>query len=90
MGLELDMATLTQTITPRSMQFPLFERIAGLITLLMPRPCMMASLGLILAGFSIPVMMIVQVIPVTLLLGGVGLILVASGGVMMLIFCGEI
>jgi hypothetical protein len=39
---------------------------------------------------SIPLLMVVQLLPISLFLGFVGFALVATGGVMALIFCGEI
>jgi len=39
---------------------------------------------------SIPVLMVLQLLSITFLLGFVGFALVATGGVLALIFCGEI
>jgi hypothetical protein len=51
---------------------------------------MVISVGLILAGLSIPVLMVIHLLPATFFLGFVGFALAATGGVMALIFCGEI
>jgi hypothetical protein len=51
---------------------------------------MVVSVGLILAGLNIPLLMAVQLLPISLVLGFVGFVLVAIGGVTALIFCGEL
>jgi hypothetical protein len=55
-----------------------------------PRRCMVVSVGLIFSGLGIPFLMAIGLLPITLLLGLVGLGLAAGGGIMALIFCGEI
>jgi hypothetical protein len=55
-----------------------------------PRRCMVVSVGLILSGVGVPFLMAIGLLPITLLLGLVGLGLTATGGLMALIFCGEI
>ena len=55
-----------------------------------PRPGMVVSVGLILVGISIPGMMAAGILPVSLLLGFSGFILTATGGVLALVFCGEV
>jgi hypothetical protein len=54
------------------------------------RRCMVVSMGLVLAGLSISFLMAIELLPVTLLLNFVGFALTASGGLMSLIFWGEI
>jgi hypothetical protein len=39
---------------------------------------------------GVPVLMVFKVLPVTLLLGFVGFALVAVGGVLTLVYCGEL
>jgi hypothetical protein len=56
----------------------------------MPRRCMVVSVGLILAGLSIPALMVLHLLPVTFWLAFVGIALAESGGVMALILCGEL
>ncbi|MEI7845573.1 MAG: hypothetical protein WCK35_07205 [Chloroflexota bacterium] len=56
----------------------------------MPRRCIQVSVGLFLAGMSIPTLMILHLLQPTFLLDLLALALVASGGVIALIFCGEI
>ena len=51
---------------------------------------MVVSVGLILSGLGVPFLMAVGLLPITLLLGLIGLGLTATGGLMALIFCGEI
>jgi hypothetical protein len=55
-----------------------------------PRRCMVVSLGMVLAGLGIPLLMAVGVLPISLLLGFIGFILAGAGGLMLLIFYGEI
>lgn len=55
-----------------------------------PRPCMVVSVGMILAGMGMVFLMVLELLPVTLLLALAGFALTAAGGVMALIFCGEI
>ena len=61
-----------------------------MIVKLIPRRCMVISTGSVLAGLSIPLLMTVGLLPVTLFLGGVGLALAAAGGLMVFTYCGEI
>jgi hypothetical protein len=56
----------------------------------MPRRCMVVSVGMILAGLGIPALMVFKLLPVSLLLGFAGFALVAVGGVLALVYCGEI
>jgi hypothetical protein len=56
----------------------------------LPRRCMVISVGLLLAGLGMPILMIVHLLQPSFLLGLAGLALAASGGVLALIFCGEI
>jgi len=55
-----------------------------------PRRCMLVSVGLILAGLSIPALLILNFFPITQLLSIVSFALAATGGIMTLILCGEI
>ena len=55
-----------------------------------PRRCMVASVGAILAGLSVPALMLLHLLPTTFLLAFVGIALAESGGVSALIFCGEL
>lgn len=56
----------------------------------MPRRCTVIATGLALAGLAIPLLMAVQVLPITLLLGFATLVLLAAAGGLLLIRCGEI
>jgi hypothetical protein len=55
-----------------------------------PRRCMVVSSGLVLAGLSIPLLMAVGVFPLSFVLGFLGFGLAGTGGVLLLIFCGEL
>ena len=84
------MDTLSQsypTVFPRR---AFFNKRDEFIEKLMPRRCMVVSVGLIFGGMSIPFLMLVQVFPLSLFLGFLGFALAATGGVLTLIYCGEI
>jgi hypothetical protein len=82
------MATLTQTFGPARIDF--IKKRDDFIERIVPRRCMLVSVGLIFAGMSIPLLMQVGLLQVSLLLGFVGFGLVATGGVLALIYDGEI
>jgi hypothetical protein len=84
------MATLTQTYKPNLARMAWVKKRDEFIEKLIPRRCMVVSVGLILAGLGIPMLMVIQWLPVTFLLGFVGFALTATGGVLALVFCGEI
>ncbi len=52
----------------------------------LPRPCMLVSGGLIIAGMSIPFLMGLALIPASLLLGFVGMACACSGIVLILYY----
>lgn len=56
----------------------------------MPRRCTVVAAALTLGGLCIPLLMAAQLLPITLPLGLVTLILLAVGGGLLLVRCGEI
>jgi hypothetical protein len=84
------MTTLFQSYKAYTLHIAFANRRDEIIERLIPRRCMLVSVGLILAGMSIPVLMVVQILPSTLLLGFLTLALIATGGVLVLFYCGEI
>ncbi len=64
-----------------------FERIIKRLT---PRPCILTSIGLSLIGWSIPLLMLLELIPSTFVLGLIGLALAATGSILLIIYLGEI
>lgn len=87
------MAILTQQYKPTVMRIVLVRKRDALIEKLMqlmPRRCTVVSVGLILAGIGIPALMVFKLLPVSLFLGFVSLALMAVGGVLALVYCGEI
>jgi hypothetical protein len=84
------MATLSEAYPTAFTRRAFFNKRDELIEKLMPRRCMVVSVGLIFAGMSIPMLMLVLALPLSLLLGFLGFALAATGGVLSLIFCGEI
>jgi len=84
------MATITQNYKPNALRIIFVRKRDDLIEKLMPRRCMVASVGLILAGIGIPALMAFKLLPVSLLLGFAGFVLVAVGGVLALVYCGEL
>jgi hypothetical protein len=88
--LEADMTTLSTLYKPCAMHIPFANKREEFIARLLPRRCMLFSVGLVLAGMSIPALMALQILPVTLLLGFLALALIAAGGVLVFFYCGEI
>ena len=84
------MATLTQAYLPKLARIAITRKRDEFIEKLIPRPRMVVSVGLVLTGLSIPLLMVVQLLQPGFILGFLGFALVGSGGVLMLIFCGEI
>ena len=84
------MAALTQANTPKLASIAFIKKRDAFIEKIVPRPCMVVSVGLILAGWGIPLLMVVQLLPATLIFGFVGFALVATDGVLTLVFYGEV
>jgi hypothetical protein len=84
------MATLTHAFTPKLFRISLIRKWDNFIEMLLPRRCMLVSVGLILTGLGLPMLMAVGALPATWLFAFLGFALVATGGVLALIFCGEI
>lgn len=84
------MAAVTQNYKPNVMRIVFTKKRDALIERLMPRRCMVVSVGMIFAGIGIPALMAVKLLPVSLLLGFMGFALVAVGGVLALVYCGEL
>jgi hypothetical protein len=84
------MATHTQIFGPALARVDFIKKRDDFIEKIIPRRCMVGSVGLIFAGMSIPLLMQVGFLQVCFLLGFVGFALVATGGVMALIYYGEI
>jgi len=88
--MEAEMAAVTQNYKPNVMRIVFTKKRDALIERLMPRRCMVVSVGMIFAGIGIPALMAVKLLPFSLLLGFMGFALVAVGGVLALVYCGEI
>jgi len=84
------MTTLTNDFKPTLIRIAITKDFDKLFEKLIPPPRMVVSVGLILAGMVIPLLMAVQLLQLSFLLGFVGFCLVSTGGVLTLIFCGEI
>ena len=84
------MATQPQAFKPALVRIDFIKKRDEFIEKIIPRRCMVVPVGLILAGISIPMLMIVQFLQVSFLLGFATIALVAVGGVMALFYCGEI
>ena len=84
------MAALTHAYVPKLARMAITRKRDEFIEKLIPRPCMIISVGLVFAGLSIPMLMAIELLQPGLLLGFVGFGLVSTGGVLALIFCGEI
>lgn len=84
------MTTLTQNYRSNTIRIAFVRKWDIFLEKLMPRRCMVVSVGMILAGLGIPALMVFKLLPVSLLLGFAGFALVAVGGVLALVYCGEI
>jgi len=88
--MEAQMAAVTQNYKPNVVRIVFAKRRDALVERLMPRRCMVVSVGMILAGIGVPALMAFKLLPVSLLLGFVAFVLVAVGGVLTLVYCGEL
>jgi hypothetical protein len=84
------MAALTQLYRPTLAHIAFIKKRDAFIERFKPRRCMMVSVGLILAGMCLPMLMILGLLPATLFLAFVGFALTAAGGGLALFYCGEI
>ena len=84
------MAALTQNYKTNAVRIVFTKRRDSLIERLMPRRCMVVSVGMVLAGVGIPALMIFELLPLSMFLGFMSLALIAVGGVLALVFCGEL
>ena len=84
------MAVRTHTYKYISAPYVIKQKSATLVPKHRPRRCMVFSVGMMLAGLGVPFLMAIGLLPITLLLGFIGLALTATGGLMALIFYGEI
>jgi len=85
------MATLTQNFHwPRFLRLAIVQKADVTLAALLPRRCMVVSVGLFLAGLGIPLLMTMGLLPLNLLFGFIGFALTATGGVLALTLCGEI
>lgn len=55
-----------------------------------PRLCMLISVGLVLVGISLPILMVLQMIPGNLIINFLGFGMVSTGSILTLIKCGEV
>ena len=83
------MARLSYTYKPFLVRIGFFKISDVIPTRLLPRRCMLVSVGLVLAGLGIPLLIVLQLLPASLLLGFMGFALSSIGGVLALVFCGE-
>ncbi|MCX6035298.1 MAG: hypothetical protein NTV38_10035 [Chloroflexi bacterium] len=75
------MAALTQVYKPDLARIAFIKKRDEFIEKLIPRRCMVVSVGLILAGLSISMLMAVKLLQLSFLLGFVGFALIGTGGV---------
>lgn len=84
------MATLTQNYRPTALRITFVNKRDAFIERILPRRRTVVSTGMILAGMGIPALMAFKVLPLSLLLGFVGLALIGVGGVLALFYSGEL
>jgi hypothetical protein len=84
------MATLAPTYKPSLVHIVFVKTRIPFIKIRGPRLCMVISAGILFAGLSIPVLMAVELLPLTLGLGFVSCALIGTGGGLGLILNGEL
>lgn len=84
------MTAIIQSYKPAALRIAFVRKFDLLIEKMAPRRCMVVSVGMVFAGLGIPALMALKLLPTSLLLGFAGFSLVAVGGVLALIYCGEI
>ena len=84
------MATLTQSYKPATARIVFTRKFEDLLERLMPRRSTVVSVGMIFAGLCISALMVFKILPLSMFLGFVSLALMAAGGVLALIYYGEI
>jgi hypothetical protein len=84
------MALLTKVYRINPARIAFIPKLHDFIEKLIPHPCVVVLVGLILAGSSIPLLMAVQLLPISLVLGFIGFTLVIIGDVMALLIYGEL
>lgn len=84
------MVTLAQASVPKPAHITFMKKREIFLENLSPRFCMVISSAMVLAGLGIPALILIQLLPASLLLCCVGFFLVAFGGIMWLIFYGDI
>jgi hypothetical protein len=82
--------TYPRTTVHRSIIRPYLMKLEEWISCHTPRPCMILSVGLLLLGLFVPLLMLLEIIPSSLLFGFFGFALTFSGGVMALYYWGEL
>ena len=87
------MATQTLTYQPwlhhTSLTNVLTAKVNGFIARIAPRRSMIISVGTLLLGLAIPVFMLLEILPASLLIGFSGLGLMAIGSVLALFYLGD-
>lgn len=73
-------------MTHNSFSQTLFRICAAAIKKLTPRPHMISSAGLLLVGLGIPLLMLLELIPVSIFLGSISLALIAAGGLLIVYY----
>lgn len=84
------MVTVTRNYKPNPLRIAFIRKRDALIERLTPRRSTVISAATVLAGISIPALMALKLLPVTLFLGFVSLVLIAVGSVLALVHSGEI
>ncbi len=82
------MATITYAYKPNLARL-VYVKTSNKFKIHLPRRCMVISVGILLAGLSIPFFMIFELLPLTLGLFFASLGLTGTGTVLALIQCGE-
>ena len=84
------MVTVTRNYRPKPLRIAFIRKRDALIERMTPRRSTVISTAIILAGITIPALMALKLVPVTLFLGFVSLMLIAVGSVLALVRSGDI
>lgn len=84
------MAVLTHPIRLYPLRIGFVKKLDRAFEKFLPRPCMLVSASLVLAGMCIPMLMIIETLPLSLGLFFLAFILVITGSISALILHGEL
>lgn len=84
------MTALTHTYFPHPMRMAFTKKRDVILEKLAPRPCMLFTIGLTLAGLSLPLLMLLDLLQPGFILAFLGFAMTLIGGVLCFAFCGDV